>query len=108
MAGTNIPYGHALARKLYSVALFSETQRQGGFKKSNTGPAPKQASAEAKAKGQTSPDYPFVRVTDLAKGAGDSVSVDMFNVIQGKPVMGDKKLAGRGMKLSSSSMDSYL
>ena len=105
MSNTNIPYGHALARKVYSAALFAETQRKDSFRKNMIGPAPQQKTAESKAKGQTSEDYPFVRVTDLSQGAGDSVSVDMFNVIQGKPVMGDKKLAGRGMTLSSSSMD---
>lgn len=93
------------ARKAYSVALFAETQRKASFRKNLTGPAPKQAAAERKAKGQTSPDYPFVRVNDLSKSMGDKVSVDLFNNLQGKPVMGDKKLAGRMMTLSGSSMD---
>lgn len=105
MAQTNVPFGHPLAKKVYSVAVFSETQRQPSFRMKMTGAAPKQKGAERKAKGQTSPDYPFVRVTDLSKSAGDSVSVDLFNIIQGKPVMGDKKLAGKMMALTSSSMD---
>ncbi|MEE8429048.1 MAG: N4-gp56 family major capsid protein [Gammaproteobacteria bacterium] len=105
MAQTQIPVGHALARKLFSVATFAMTQRQPGFRKNLTGAAPKQKAAERKMKGQTPQGYPFVRVTDLSRGAGDTISVDLFNIIQGKPVMGDKKMAGRMMALASSSMD---
>lgn len=100
-----VPIGSALARKLYSVALFATTQRTPSLRKNLTGPAPKQTSAELKLKGQTSPDYPIVRVTDLSKTAGDTVSVDMFDIIKGKPVMGDRKLAGKMMTMSYSSMD---
>jgi len=67
--------------------------------------APKQSDAERKLKGQTSPDFPIVKVTDLSKSAGDQVSVDLFNIIAGKPVMGDKKLAGKMMSLTFSSMN---
>lgn len=105
MGQTVVPIGHPLARKLYSTALFAETQRQPGFRSKMTGPAPKQKAAEAKAKGQTSAAYPFVRCTDLSKTAGDTISVDLFNIIQGKPVMGDKKLSGKMMSLTSSSQD---
>jgi len=66
---------------------------------------PKDGSFAAKAKGQTSPDYPVVKSGDLSKGAGDNVSVDLFNILTGKPVMGDKKMAGKLMGLSYSSMD---
>ncbi len=102
---TVITTGSALAVKLFSVALFNESIRQGTFRKNLTGPAPKMADAGAKAKGQSSPDYPFVTITDLASGPGDRVSVDLFNVIRGKPIMGDKKLAGRLQGLTSSSME---
>jgi N4-gp56 family major capsid protein len=102
---TQIPYGSALARKVYGAALFAAVQLKPGFMKLLTGPAPKQSDAEAKLKGQTSSDYPIVRVTDLSKGAGASVSVDLFNSIQGKPVMGDKRIAGKLMSLTASSMD---
>lgn len=102
---TQIPIGHPLAKKIYSVATFAETQRQPGFRKNLTGPAPQQSAAERKLKGQTASGYPFVRVTDLSKSKGDSVSVDLFNIAQGKPTMGDKKIAGKMMSLSSSSMD---
>lgn len=102
---TQIAYGSVLARKVFGAALFAAVQIEPGFMNLLTGPAPKQGEAEAKLKGQTSADYPIVRVTDLSKGAGASVSVDLFNNLQGKPVMGDKRIAGRLMDLSYSSMD---
>ena len=102
---TNVPAGSAMARKLYSVALFAQTQKAAGFGRSITGNAPTQGQAEAKIKMQTAPDMPIVRVTDLSKTAGDTISVDMFGVIGGKPIMGDRNAEGRGEKLTSSSMD---
>lgn len=102
---TEVAAGSAVAVKLYSVALFQEQLRLGTFRKNLTGPAPQQAAAEMKAKGQTDPGYPFVRITDLAKGAGERVSVDLFNIVNVRPTMGDRKLAGRLGHLSTSSMD---
>lgn len=102
---TQIPYGSALARKVYGAALFAAVQVEPGFMNLLTGPAPKQAEAEAKLKGQTSAEYPIVRVTDLSKGAGASVSVDLFNNLTGKPVMGDQRIVGKMMSLTYSSMD---
>jgi len=102
---TIVPVGSALAAKRFSVALFADTQRRPSFRKNLTGPAPKQAAAEAKLKGQSSSDYPFVRVTDLSKSSGDSVSVDTFDIVQGEPTMGDEKIAGKMMSLSFDSMD---
>ena len=102
---TIIPYGDPLAKKVYSAALFSAVQHEPGFMNLLTGPAPGEGQFDAKLKGQTSPDYPIVRVTDLAKTAGDSISIDLFNLLIGKPVMGDQNIAGKGMSLSSSSVD---
>ncbi len=102
---TEVPAGSPLARKLFSVALFAATQRKPSFRRNLTGPAPQQADAEKKLKNQTSPDYPFVTVTDLSKTAGDTISVDLFDILTGKPVMGDQKIAGKLMSLSYSSMD---
>lgn len=108
MAQTSIPAGSALAVKKYSVALFAVTQRANTLLKNMTGEAPKQAAAEAKLKGQTSPDMPVVRVTDLSKTQGDQVSMDLFNVIGGKPLVGDVNAEGKGEKLTWSSMDARL
>ena len=105
MSQTSVPAGSALARKLYSVALFAQTQRLPGFGRMLTGPVADASSALAKIKGQSTPDMPIVRVTDLSKTSGDTVSVDMFGVIGGKPIAGDQIAEGRGEKLTSSSMD---
>lgn len=102
---TNIPVGSALARKIYSVGLFTRVQHSPGFMNLISGGMPKEGSFAAKTKGQTSPDYPIVKAGDLAKGAGDTVSIDLFNILQGKPVMGDKRIEGRMMQLTYSSMD---
>lgn len=102
---TNIPVGSALARKIYSVGLFTRVQHSPGFMNLLSGEMPKEGSFAAKTKGQTSPDYPIVKAGDLAKGAGDTVSIDLFNILQGKPVMGDTRIAGRMMQLTYSSMD---
>ena len=92
---TNIPVGSALARKIYSVGLFTRVQHSPGFMNLISGEMPKEGSFASKTKGQTSPDYPIVKAGDLAKGAGDTVSIDLFNILQGKPVMGDKRIEGR-------------
>ena len=102
---TNIPVGSPLARKVYSVGLFTRVQHTPGFMNLLSGEMPKEGSFGAKTKGQTSPDYPIVKAGDLAKGAGDTVSIDLFNILQGKPIMGDKRIAGRMMQLTTSSMD---
>jgi N4-gp56 family major capsid protein len=105
MSQTAVLKGDALARKLYSVALFAQTQRLPGFSRQLTGPSADAGAALSKIKGQSVPDMPIVRVTDLSKTAGDTVSVDMFGVIGGKPITGDQIAEGRGEKLTSSSMD---
>lgn len=102
---TQIPIGSALAAKVYGAALFAQVQVQPGFMNLLSGPAPQQSEAESKLKGQTGSGFPIVKITDLSKGAGDTVSMDLFNTIQGKPTMGDRRLNGRMMGLTSSSMD---
>lgn len=105
MAQTVISTSHALTRKVYSVAAFAAAQRAPSFTKNLIGEAPQQSDAERKLKGQTSSDFPIVRVTDLSRSAGDKISVDMYHTIGGKPVMGDKKLSGNMSDLSFASMD---
>ena len=102
---TSIPVGSALARKIYSVGLFTRVQHSPGFMNLLAGEMPKEGSFAAKTKGQTSGDYPIVKAGDLAKGAGDTVSIDLFNILQGKPTMGDRRIEGRMMQLTTSSMD---
>lgn len=102
---TSVPVGSTIARKAYSVGLFAVTQRAPTLLRNLSGPIPKQSDAEAKLKGQTTPDMPIVNVTDLSKGQGDTVSVDMFNIIGGKPIMGDREAERHGEPLTFSSMD---
>lgn len=108
MAQTAVASGTSIAVKKYSVALFAVCQRANTLLKNMTGEAPKQGEAEAKLKGQTSPDMPVVRVTDLSKTSGDQVSMDMFNMIGGKPLMGDVNAEGKGDKLSWSSQNAKI
>lgn len=102
---TIIPFGDPLAKKIYSTALFSAVQHEPGYMNLLTGPAPGESQFDAKLKGQSSPDYPIIRVTDLAKSGGDTITVDLFNILVGKPLMGDQNIAGKGMSLSSSTMN---
>lgn len=109
MAQTNIPFGHPLARKVFGAAVFAEVVHAPYLTNRLVGPAPKMGEAAAKLeKMQTPHNYPIIRVTDLMKGAGDTVSVDVFNILEGKPVMGDTKISGKMMNLTSSSMDIQL
>lgn len=102
---TSVASTSPLALKLMSVALFAQTQKQPGFSRVLTGPAPTDESAKKKLRGQTSPDMPVVRVTDLSKTAGDKISVDMFGTIGGKPIVGDADAEGTGAALANASMD---
>jgi N4-gp56 family major capsid protein len=105
MAQTTVPVGSPLARKIYGAALFARIIQAPSFTKTLTGEAPNQGSAESKLKGQTAATMPIVRVTDLSKTQGDTVSVDLFDTINGKPIVGDRSAEGTGEKLTSSSMD---
>lgn len=102
---TVIPFGSPQAKKVFSVGLFSKVQHSPGFMNLLSGEMPNDGKFGQNAKGQTSPDYPVVKCGDLSKQRGDAVSIDLFNILQGKPVMGDKKVEGRMMALTSSSMD---
>lgn len=105
---TQVQTGASIAVKKFSVALFAATQGAASFRRHLKGPAPKQADAERKLKGQTSPDMPIVQCNDLSKSAGEKVSVDMFNIISGKPIMGDRRAQGTGEALTYNSMECLL
>lgn len=106
MSGTSVAAGSNLALTQYSVALSAQLIRAPGNLAAMTGPAPKQADAEATLKLQTDPGMPFVRITDLATSPkGDKVTVDAFNVTGGKPIMGDRNAEGQGVALSSTSFN---
>jgi hypothetical protein len=105
MAQTNIPQGSVLARKEYSVALVSQSLRAPTNRRRLMGPAPQMSDLKKTMKVQSDPGMPFVEVTDLTKAAGDTVSVDAFNVTTGKPIMGDRNAEGLAVPLSPMSMD---
>lgn len=105
MSMTNVPAGHPTARKVYSAALFAQTQRRPSFANRLTGAAPQQAAAQQKLRSQTSKDMPVVSVTDLTKGAGDTITVDLYHTTGGKPIMGDRNAEGKGQSLSSSTQE---
>jgi N4-gp56 family major capsid protein len=105
MSQTSVPAGSPLAVKEYSVALFAQSLRNPSIMRNLTGPAPQIADAQRKLKNQTSPSMPIVRVTDLSKTAGDSVTVDCVDIIGGKPTVGDRNAEGTGEKLTFSNMD---
>ncbi len=102
---TQVATGSSIAIKRFSVALFAATQGAASFRKNLKGAVPQQADAERKLKGQSSPDMPIVECRDLAKSRGEKISVDMVNIISGKPVMGDRRATGTGEALRFSSME---
>ncbi len=105
MAAVSIPIGSALAAKVFGAAVFAGVQTAPGFMNLLSGAAPQIGNAASKMKGQTSPDYPIVKVNDLASSAGSKVTVDLFNIFTGKPIMGDKRVEGRGMTATTSTQE---
>ena len=88
MSGFNIPIGSPLAAKVFGAAVFAGVQTAPGFMNLLSGDAPQVGDAASKLKGQSSPSYPIVKVTDLKQSAGDKISVDLFNIFTGIPTMG--------------------
>lgn len=105
MPSTNIPAGDPRAVKKFSVGLFTKLSRRKTFRNKMTGPIPKQGDAARNLRQETSSGYPIVEIRDLSKGAGDKVSVDIIDIVTGKPVMGDKRLSGRMMNLKFASQE---
>lgn len=102
---TTVQSSSSITNKLFNAALFLEASRRPSFANLQTGPAPTLKGEAAKAKGQTSPGAPIVRITDLSSSAGDEVTVDIFHQLRQKPVMGDKTIAGKGASLQYASFD---
>lgn len=92
MAG-GIKPGNVVA---FSATLFTEASRLKSMKNLLTGAAPTSVRSGNK---QTEKGAPIVRVTDLTKGAGDEVEMDVFHKLRGTPFLGDEKIEGRGENL---------
>lgn len=106
MAQTHVPIGDPKAVKAFSVALFTKMARAASFTNKMTGAAPKEGDAARKLKATvTAAGMPIVEIRDLSKGAGDTASYDIVDILSGKPVMGDKRLSGKMMALKFGSQD---
>ena len=96
----------AQARRIQEVALFTSTNRSRSFVNMLTEEAPKTTKGDKKkAERQTSPHAPIVRVTDLSKGGGDTVDMDIIHKLNKRPTMGDRKIAGRGESLEKTKFE---
>ncbi len=107
MAQTNVSTSSSMANRIVSAMVTAQVAKQPGMLKNLMGPAPQQdqANATLQSRTQTNAGMPIVKVTDLAQTAGDKVTIDCFNIIGGKPIMGDRNAEGQGDPLSSSSME---
>lgn len=93
------------SNKVQNAALFADMTRQPTFTNMMVDTADMSVKKkDGGTRGQTGKGAPIVRVTNLAKEAGDEVEVDVFHILNKTPTMGDRPLAGRGETLSSSSM----
>ena len=88
----------AVQARKFNAALFHIAQKMPAMVNHLTGEAPKQQADQGKT--QTDPGAPIVRITDLSKDAGLTVSVDIQHRISKRPTMGDRKLEGRGDNLT--------
>ncbi|SIQ70993.1 major capsid protein, N4-gp56 family [Aeromonas sp. RU39B] len=91
----------AQANKVLQAALFTEAMRANSLVNMLTEEAPK--GVKVNGGKQTSAGAPVVRVTDLAKQAGDEVEMQIFHQLSGRPTMGDRKITGRLESLSQAS-----
>lgn len=91
----------AQQNKIFNGALFALSQKQYSLTNLLTGKAPQGQSEIGKQ--QTAPGAPIVRITDLEKAKGQTVSVDIIHDINKTPTMGDDKIAGRGDSMTFAS-----
>lgn len=104
MAETNVPTGSTIAIKHYSAALFANTLRQTSVLENLVGSINPTHAMERVA-GQTDAGLPVVRIDNLMKTAGDRVSIDLVDTVNGEPLMGDVNREGKGSALSFSSQE---
>ncbi len=90
MARSTVTTGDARTHKKYSVALLHATS-QGSFMMRNFS--------------STDGTRPIHRITDLEKGAGDQVSVDIYHRLNSLGVEGDATLKGSGERLTAATQN---
>lgn len=88
-------------RKVFNAALFAQATKERTLTNDLTSMAKPIGKGTGQiGKTQTDATHPVVRINDLKSEKGDTVGIDIVHPITGKPVMGDKKLAGKGSKIS--------
>lgn len=87
----------------FNAHLFRESCLENTFANLLTDPSSKGMKGKT-TNGQTSAHAPIIRVTDMEKGGGDEVEVDIFHRLTGKPTMGGRKLEGRGESMTQAHM----
>lgn len=106
---TYISSGSKLTPKQVSTALYTRNTRGANFSNLLFDPAPQKANLKKTDPSmQSGPGAPIVRVNNLTKSAGDTVSVDVFNPPKKRPTMGDRALAGRGESLVFNSFEAKI
>ena len=100
MAITNIPYGSPLAVKAQSIALFAACMQRTSTLGRMTGKFPTDVKAQGILRLQTSTDLPIVRTMDLTKKAGEEITFDIINPVNGKPIMGSAMAEGYGESMT--------
>ena len=97
MAETNVRTIDGVSITNWAAAAFAEvTTSPNSLLAKLTGPQLAESSVEARLRGETSPAYPIVQITDLQKKAGDTVVCEMVNMMTGKPVaFGDESIQGK-------------
>jgi hypothetical protein len=105
MSQTSVSTTSGLAPKKWSEVLFTQAGRQRTMTNTLSGPAPDMTKNGKVLRRQSVKDMPFVRVSDLDKGAGDTVRVDLAHIIKLRAIMGDANAEGLGSKLDFSYKD---
>lgn len=106
MAETVIPRGHPLAVKIFSAGIWAQLLRRVSFLDMLTGPTSGIAKARRDLERmETSHQAAIVMITDLSKGGGETVSVDLVHPTTGLPAVGDEYIEGYLSNLTFTSMD---
>lgn len=106
---TYVATGSKLNPKAVSVAFYTRNTRGANFSNIMVDPAPTKLNTQKTDPSmQSGAGAPIVRVNNLVKSAGDTVSVDVFTPPKKRPTMGDHKLEGRGESLVFNSFEAKL
>jgi len=99
---TSIPYGSPQAITLQSAGLFAANMQRNTMLNRLTGKLPQQDEANSVIRRQSDSKLPIVRCMDLTKTAGEEITFDLVNPVNGIPIMGSEYAEGRGVGMSFS------